>query len=320
MNCQYSFDFNQDGWSDILTGPPHATIYINPRGKSKRWDKYVVVPTVQSEITVFKDLDGDEFPELVFGANKALHFAKFDPQNPTQPWKIYKVSESGYATAHGIGAGDINGDGRQDIINPNGWWEQPSQIDSTESWKYHSVAFARYGHRSTGVGGSVMAIYDVNGNGLNDVVTSLNAHGFGLAWFEQKKNGEGEIFFIKHMISDDYSTNNAGDVTFSQLHGSTFSDIDGDGIKDFIVGKRYWSHLDNYFDPDPYGPPVLYFYKVVRDLKVDGGASFVPELVHNRSGVGSDVLASDLDKDGNTDIITSTDRGTFIFWNLGKNH
>jgi hypothetical protein len=150
---------------------------------------------------------------------------------------------------------------------------------------------------------------------LNDVVCSLNAHGFGLAWFEQKRDADGNISFVRHIISDDYGSDNAGGVTFSESHGSTFADVDGDGIPDFIVGKRYWSHLDDYFDPDPYGAPVLYWYRTVRDPSAPGGARFEPELVHNRSGAGSDVLAVDLNNDGAVDIVTSTDRGTFIFWN-----
>ena len=93
--------------------------------------------------------------------------------------------------------------------------------------------------------------------------------------------------------------------------------MDGDGITDFIVGKRYFSHVDTYLDPDPFGPPVLYWFRTVRNPKVPGGAEFIPELVHNRSGAGSDVLATDLDKDGSVDIISSTNRGTFIFWNKG---
>jgi hypothetical protein len=165
-----------------------------------------------------------------------------------------------------------------------------------------------------------MAVYDVKGDGLPDVVTSLNAHGFGLGWFEQKRDKDGNISFVNHLIADDYSTidKNPGKVTFSELHGSTFADIDGDGIPDFIVGKRYWSHLDSYFDPDAYGAPLLYVYLTVRDKKAPGGARFVPELVHNRSGAGSDVTTADLNNDGAVDIITSTDRGTFIFWNMGS--
>jgi hypothetical protein len=90
--------------------------------------------------------------------------------------------------------------------------------------------------------------------------------------------------------------------------------VDGDGIPDFIVGKRYWSHADTYLDPDPNGAPVLYWYRTVRNPKAPGGAEFIPELIHNRSGAGSDLLAVDLNNDGAMDIVTSTGRGTFIFW------
>jgi hypothetical protein len=323
VNCQYSFDFNNDGWTDVFVGPPFGRLYINPKTESRRWDVYSVIPgNINSEVTVFTDLDGDKRPELVYGTNSqgkgVLRYAKFDPADPTKPWKAHIVSEPGYFTAHGIGAGDINDDGRMDIINPYGWWEQPA-TPADAVWAYHPQAFARYGHRGTGFGGSVMAVYDVNGDKLNDVVTSLNAHGFGLAWFEQKKAADGNISFVRHMIMDDFSAKNAGNLSFSELHGSTFADIDGDGITDFIVGKRYFSHVDTYLDPDPFGAPVLYWFRTVRNPKAPGGAEFVPELVHNRSGAGSDVLAVDLNNDGAIDIVSSTNRGTFIFWNRKKN-
>lgn len=319
VNCQYAYDFNKDGWPDVFVAPPFGRIYINPKGESRRWDMAAVIPgNINSEVTVFADIDGDKVPELVYGTNSGgtgvLKYAKFNSADPTKPWVAHTISESGYFTAHGIGTGDINGDGRVDILNPYGWWEQPATLTDAV-WMYHPEAFARYGHRGSGMGGSVMAVYDVNGDKLNDVVTSLNAHGYGLAWFEQKRDASGKISFTRHMIMDDYSTKNAGNVTFSELHGSTFADIDGDGITDFIVGKRYFSHVDTYLDPDPFGPPVLYWYRTVRNPKVPGGAEFIPELVHNRSGVGSDVLAADLNKDGKMDIISSTNRGTFIFWN-----
>ena len=317
VNCEYAFDFTGDGWPDVLTGPPNATLYVNPKGESRRWDKYVVVPGIQTEVTVLKDIDGSGIPALVYGKNGAMCYAKPDPANATK-FIEHAISEPGLALVHGVGIGDINGDGRMDILNPNGWWEQPATNADKSLWTYHPQAFGRYAHRSWNAGGAAMAVYDVNGDGLNDVVTSLNAHGFGLAWFEQKRDARGNISFVRHMISDDYRFKNAGGVTFSQPHGSTFADIDGDGIPDFIVGKRYWSHLDVYFDPDPYSAPVLYWYRTVRNPKAPGGAEFVPELIHNRSGAGSDVTAVDLNNDGKTDVITSTDRGTFIFWNTGK--
>ena len=349
---QFAGDFTGDGWDDVITasfspsaiGSPRGAVgvwlYVNPRGEPRRWDRHRVVPTFQSEIAMLRDIDGDTKPELVYAAEGAVRFAKPDPANPTGPWIVRSVSEPGYSTAHGIGVGDINGDKRMDIVNAFGWWEQPSSIvdrpssivdrpssivdrlpavaqsaeagPSSGTWTYHPQAFARFTRNV--VGGSVMAVYDANGDGLNDVVTSLSAHGWGLAWYEQKRDASGTISFVQHMIMDDFSTKNAGGVTFSQPHGSTFADVDGDRIPDFIVGKRYWAHRDDYLDPDPYGPGVLYVYKTVRNAKAPGGAEFVPELVHNRSGVGSDALAVDLNKDSVMDIVTATKTGTFIFW------
>lgn len=158
-----------------------------------------------------------------------------------------------------------------------------------------------------------MAVYDVNGDGLNDIVTSHHAHGFGLAWYEQQRDGNGNISFVEHIIMDDFSTNNAGGVTFTELHGAAFADMDGDGIPDFVSGKRYISEV-GVTDPDPWGAPVLYVYHTVRDKSAPGGARFEPELIHNRSGVGSMVTIADLNGNGAMDIITSTNRGTFIFW------
>jgi hypothetical protein len=312
---EYAADFTGDGWPDVITvmfGGGGVQLYVNPKGESRRWDKYQVVKGVQSEIAVLRDLDGDGVPALIYSGDGQVRYAKPDPANPTGSWIITNVSEKGYGAGHGIGVGDINGDGRLDIVNPYGWWEHPAPGTQQETWKYHPAAFARYGRGM--MGGSVMAVYDVNGDGFNDVVTSLNAHGWGLAWFEQKRDGQGNISFVEHMIMDDFSTKNAGGVTFSELHGSTFADVDGDGIPDFIVGKRYFSHLDTNIDPYPRGSPVLYWYQTVRNPKAPGGAEFVPHLIDNHSGVGSDALAVDLNKDGAMDIVTSTRFGTFIYW------
>ena len=314
---QFSGDFTGDGWADVINASfsganSGITLYVNPKGESRRWDSYRVVTSQQTEIAVLGDVDGDGKQDFVYGAGGAMRWAQPDPANPTAEWRVHTVSEAGYATAHGVGAGDVNGDGRTDILNAYGWWEQPAT--RTEApWTYHPVAFGRNIGRAS-AGGSVMAVYDANGDGRNDVVTSLSAHGFGLAWYEQKRDASGTISFVQHMIMDDFTTENAGGVTFTQPHGSTVADVDGDGIQDFIVGKRYWSHQDTQIDPNPYGDPVIYWYKTVRDASAPGGAKFVPELIHNQSGVGSHAFAGDLNRDGRTDIVTPTKFGTFIFW------
>ena len=271
-----------------------------------------MVPKITTEIVLLKDMDGDGKPELVYGGDGILAYAKPDQANPTAAWTIHPVSDrSTPPNIHGLGVGDINGDGRMDVLQPAGWWEQPANAGAQTTWTFHPENF--------GSGGAEMGVYDVNGDGLNDVVTALEAHGFGIAWFEQKRGQDGKISFVKHMImGSDFSSPSAGDVMFTEPHGMTFADIDGDGIPDMVVGKRYWSHEESYTDPDPYGPAVLYWYRTVRDKSAPGGARFVPELIHNRSGVGSHLATADLNGDGAVDIITSTDRGTFIFWNTPR--
>ncbi len=93
--------------------------------------------------------------------------------------------------------------------------------------------------------------------------------------------------------------------------------MDGDGLIDMVTGKRAMSHF-GYTDPDPFGDAVLYVYKLKRNPKAPGGAEFIPELVHNRSGVGSHMVLTDLNGDGTPDIVTSGIYGTFVFFNQEK--
>ena len=264
-----------------------------------------------------RDVDGDGKPDLVYKDSQNQYvYVKPDPAKPTEMWQVHPISEKAPWPNHGLGLGDLNGDGRIDMLNPVGWWEQPKNGAGEGPWKYHPWAFSDWNRTSPG--GAEMAVYDVNGDGLKDVVTSLHAHGFGLAWFEQKKAATGDISFVQHDIMGDFTSKNAGGVTFTEPHGATSADMDGDGIPDFITGKRNYSHHDSFIDPDPFGDPVLYVYRTVRNPKVPGGAEFVPELIHNNSGVGSSVTVADLNGDGAPEILTSTKTGSFIFWNRGK--
>jgi hypothetical protein len=186
---EHGYDFTGDGWPDVLTtshaggGKDGAVLYVNPKGESRRWSKFSVVSPIDSEETVLADVDGDGKPELVYEAEGYMRYAKPDPADPTGKWVVHTISEQGPWPAHGVGTGDVNGDGRIDILGAYGWWEQPAANAAGSLWKYHPEAFGQWGR--TSAGGSKIGAYDVNGDGLNDVVTSMQAHGWGLAWFEQ---------------------------------------------------------------------------------------------------------------------------------------
>jgi len=318
-----SYDFTEDGWPDVLqmsgqAGVGTATLYVNPRGESRHWSSYVVAKPVGNEVTLLSDIDGDGKPELIHAGNQSLQYSEPDSKDPTGKWVTKTVSAPGpwgSYIGHGMGIGDINSDGRMDFVTAYGWFEQPSVESSQVIWAHHPEAFGRWGATQGGAGGAEIGIFDVNGDSLPDVVTALEGHGYGLAWYEQRRDQSGKISFAKHMIMDNFLTQNAGNVTFTEPHGTAFADMDGDGIPDLVTGKRAMSHLFNYGDPDPMGAPVLYVYLTKHNPRAPGGAEFEPMLVHNMSGVGSETAVKDLNGDGSPDIVTSGIFGTFVFIN-----
>ena len=308
----FTFDFNKDGWSDILIiGFPgeETAWYENPKGIEGQWPRHVVFQPTDNESPTFINLVGDDRPELVCNSGGFLGYAAPDWNDPARPWVFHPVSPKGdwQRFTHGLGVGDVNGDGRADILEKGGWWEQPASLAADPVWRFHPVNF--------GSGGAQMFAYDVNGDGLNDVITSLAAHGYGLAWFEQIRTGD-DITFREHVFMNKQPADNKYGVCFSQLHALDLADMDGDGLKDIITGKRFWAHGAT-GDPEPNAPAVLYWFKLVRhgDKSVD----FVPQLIDIDSGVGTQVVTGDVNGDKLLDVVVGNKKGAFVLLHTTKN-
>ena len=309
-------DFNGDKWNDILIiGFPgqETAWYENPKGKDGHWTKHVVFKVTDNESPTFTDLTGDGKPELVCCSGGYYGYAAPDWKNPSAPWKFHPISPNNkyQRFTHGMGVGDVNGDKRMDILEKSGWWEQPKSLDGDPVWTYHKFDFTPGGH-----GGAQMYAYDVDGDGLNDVITSVAAHGFGLVWWKQTK-ANGEISFKKNEIlsTKQQRTPNEYGVTFSELHAIDLIDMDGDGLKDIVTGKRYWSH-GRTEDPDRTTSAVLYWFKLVRNK--DKSVDFVPHLIDDASGVGTQVVAGFSSNKKYPDIFVGNKRGTFYFQHSAK--
>lgn len=315
----FAEDVTGDGWPDVLaTEGQQMVLYVNPRGAARRWQRHVIAHGVWAEVVVFTDIDGKPGSELVFiGLDGTVMFATPGSRQPTEPWPVFEVSGPKTSGSHGLGVGDINGDGRVDIVQSNGWWRQPEKGALSEPWRFHAYSFEAGERR--GEGGAHMAVADLNGDGLTDIVASYSGHGFGLIWFEQKRSATGGITFERHPIKGDFRDSNPSDLTISMLHaGARVADFDRDDVPDIVTGSRVRVHLDSDADSDNDSPAYLLLYRGSRDRKAPGGVRFSPEIIHNRSGVGSDFALADMNADGVVDIVTSAALGTFVF--LTKKH
>ena len=306
-------DFDGDGWNDVLTyglpGTP-AFLYLNPQGKEQHWARHQVFDEVDNESPTFADLDGDGKPEIVCNYKGNFGYAKPDWKNVTAKWVFTSVSENGKwgKFTHGLGVGDVNGDGRMDLLCKDGWFEQPAK-GATGPWKHHKTFFAP--------SSSQMFAYDVNGDGLNDIVTALASHGYGLAWYEQLKERDaaGSPQFKAHVFMNKEARENRYGVAFSQLHAIELVDLDGDGLKDLVTGKCFWAHGPG-ADPGGNDPAVTYWFKLVRHA--DKSVDWVPQLIDNDSGVGRQIGLADVNGDGRPDFVIGNKKGTFVFTNEAK--
>jgi len=303
----FPHDFNGDGWMDVLlVGFPgqSASWFLNPGGGGGAWQRFLALDAVDNESPQFADLNGDGQPDLLCQYQDRLGWAEYRADDPTAAWTFHAISAPGIGGrfTHGLGLGDIDGDGRKDFLLKQGWWRQPSSLVGDPQWTFFPFAFADRG-------GAQMYVYDVDGDGDNDVITSENAHGYGLAWFEQlDQAGQGAVpTFLKHPIMGASPEENPYALVLGNLHAIDLVDMDGDGLKDIVTGARFWAHGGH--DAADHDPAMVFWFRLQRST---AGVEFLPYLIDSDCGVGTQVVTGDLDGDGLPDVVVGNKKGTFV--------
>ena len=311
-NSMYSFvhDFNGDGKPDVLVlGRVHkheAKWYENPGNSDDLWKSHFVFERVRGESPTLVDLDGDGIPQLICHWDGRWGWIAPNPQAPCDPWTFTAVGEAEDWPQfyHGEGSGDVNGDGRLDIIINDGWYEQPKKAASG-NWTFHRGKF------STGRGGAQMFAQDIDADGDQDVISAVDAHGWGVAWYERTTDNAAQPF-VEHLIMSDHAREAEFGVAFTQPHALAHADIDGDGLLDIITGKRMWAHGPD-GDIEPHAAPVVYWFQLTRGK--DGTVRYVPHQIDDASGVGVQITVADVNQDGRMDVLTASKLGCFLFLN-----
>jgi hypothetical protein len=301
-------DVDGDGYTDVVQIAYFARRIVwlkNPGKSTATWVETEIDAIGPTEFAFLVDLNNDGkaqeiLPQFTGAAGAPLLWYELDAHK----WVKHVVSPQSYG--HGIGVGDLNGDGRNDILTAKGWLEAPADPRAPGDWTFHA---GDWGH-APGAEFGFMHVLDVNQDGRRDVVTTI-AHANGIFWMEQQADGN----WVSRPI----------DNTWSQSHTSVLADVNDDGRVDLITGKRY--HARNAAqDASEREPLGLYWYEFVSGPASSPpsgapqrpGVSWIRHIIDygGRAGTGLQMVAIDIDRDGDLDVITGGKTGVFLAENL----
>lgn len=319
-----AMDVDHDGDTDIIS--------VNYRSKSiywcrnpgvehagELWESVIIDRPGTSETGRLADIDGDgELDILPSGTSFAAWYQWQPDHERSQPFVRRELPSE--LIGHGVGAGDINGDGRVDIVSPNGWAEAP--LDRAKGrWQWHPE------FQLADDCGLPILCYDVDQDGDTDLVWG-RGHDIGLYWTEQVPEGQSSIALVAGApisgevpadtlaqllpkISQTKWITHAIDTSLASLHTLMLADIDGDGHDDLVAGKRSMGHDGK--DPGENEPLSVHWYGFDK-----ANRTWQSHCISyaGTCGIDLDSVCVDLDGDGDIDILAPSRAGLHWLENL----
>jgi hypothetical protein len=322
-NYEGTMDVNNDGRPDILSSGwmrrQGIWWYENPGKTGVKWNSHALHEADGLEGMVIGNLSGRSDKDVLvnyFARKPGRGLIWFEHINQAPWFKQHVLGPENVGVSHGSGIGDINGDGRNDVVTTSGWFEAPPR-PTEEKWIWHAdYQFSAYGAGGRpGGAGLPMLVTDADGDGRNDIIIGSD-HGYGLAWYQQKVEG-GKRSFVPNWIETDYPT----------FHTMALGDLDGDGRPELITGKQLFAH--NGGDVGGFEPSFVFYYKFAKGrferhiisysyLTPYFGPGSDPNPPQNHVvGVGMRLQVADMDGDGRQDIVIPCRSGLYIFYNKG---
>lgn len=286
-------DVNGDGWLDIVSVNYRSQSLFwgeHPGEKIKSapdtpWAKHVIDTPGPMETGRLHDIDGDgQLDILPNGIGFACWYELIhEPSSGKEAKPRFAKHELPQEVAgHGIGFGDINGDGRGDIVGPRGWLEAPQDRRSGR-WIWHAE------WELTRDASIPILVYDVDRDGDADLIWG-RGHRYGLYWLEQATDAAGNRTWQRQAI----------DTSWAQPHSLLLADLNGDQQPELIAGKRYMGHEGK--DPGEWDVLCAYSYQFEPKLRTWRRSEL---HLGNRIGFGLDPKVADLDGDGDLDLVAA---------------
>lgn len=321
-NYEGTMDVNNDGRPDVLSSGwmrrQGIWWYENPGKVGVKWNSHAIHQAEGLEGMVIGNLSGKSGKDLLvnyFARRPGRGLIWFEHVDQAPWFREHILGPENVGVSHGNGIGDINGDGRNDVVTTSGWFEAPPR-PTEQSWIWHpDYQFTPYGSDRPGGAGLPILVTDANGDGLNDIIIGSD-HGYGLAWYEQRLEA-GKRNFTRHWIETDYPT----------FHTMALADLDGDGKDELITGKQLLAH--NGGDVGGYEPVFVFYYKIDKgrfERHIITYSHLTPHFGPGSEktpppdyvvGVGMRMQVEDMDGDGRRDVVIPCRSGLYVFFNKG---